>query len=133
MCACSVSTIWPTRVHAGARVFHHSDGAIRDILPDLIDAGIDILNPIQWRCRGMDRGRLKSDFGDRVVLHGGVDNQLTLPFGAPADVEREVAENLQLLGSGGGYVLAPCHNIQPNTPVENVLTMYETGYRLGGG
>jgi uroporphyrinogen decarboxylase len=118
---------------AGVRVFHHSDGAIREILPDLIEAGIDILNPIQWRCRGMDRAALKRDFGEAVVLHGGVDNQQTLPFGTSADVEREVAENLETLGRGGGYVLAPCHNIQPNTPVENVVAMYEAGYRLGRG
>lgn len=116
---------------AGAFVFHHSDGAIRAILPDLIEAGIDALNPIQWRCRGMEREALKRDFGGRVVLHGGVDNQRTLPFGTPADVRAEVEENLRVLGAGGGYILAPCHNIQPNTPVENIVAMYETGYELG--
>jgi uroporphyrinogen decarboxylase len=116
---------------AGAFVFHHSDGAIRPIIPDMIAAGIDVLNPLQWRCKGMEREGLKRDFGDQVVLHGGVDNQFTLAFGSREDVRREVEENLRILGAGGGYILAPCHNIQAVSPPENVVTMYETGYALG--
>lgn len=116
---------------AGVFVFHHSDGAIRDIVPDMIGAGIDILNPIQWRCNGMDRASLKRDFGAEVVFHGGVDNQHTLPFGSVEDVRREVVENIRVLGAGGGYILAPCHNIQVITPVENVVALYETGYEYG--
>jgi uroporphyrinogen decarboxylase len=116
---------------AGAYVFHHNDGAIRQILPDLVEAGIDVLNPVQWRCTGMEREGLKLDFGDRLVFHGGVDNQQTLPFGTPDDVRREVLDNLRILGAGGGYILAPCHNIQPVTPVANVLALYETGYEHG--
>ncbi|MBN1641393.1 MAG: uroporphyrinogen-III decarboxylase-like protein [Anaerolineae bacterium] len=115
----------------GAFVFHHNDGGIRAILPDMIEAGIDVLNPIQWRCVGMDRQALKRDFGDRLVFHGAVDNQYTLPFGSVQEVRQEVEDNLRILGAGGGYILAPCHNIQANTPVENVLAMYETGYALG--
>jgi len=119
-------------VHSeGAYVFHHSDGAIRDILPDMVKAGIDVLNPIQWRCRGMDRERLKRDFGEKLVFHGAMDNQQTLPFGSVEDVEREVVENLRILGRGGGYILAPCHNIQANTPPENVVAMYRKGYEEG--
>ncbi len=116
---------------AGVSVFHHNDGAIRAILPDLIAMGIDILNPIQWRCQGMDRALLKQDFGQDVVFHGGMDNQVTLPFGTPADVRQEVADNIRLLGKGGGYILAPCHNIQAVSPPENIVTMYETAYELG--
>jgi len=116
---------------AGAYAFHHSDGAVRKILPDMIDAGIDVLNPIQWRCTGMAREGLKRDFGDRLVFHGGVDNQQTIPFGSVDDVRQEVLDNLRILGEGGGYILAPCHNIQPVTPVENVLALYETGYEHG--
>ena len=116
---------------AGAHVFHHDDGSIRRILPDLVSAGIDLLNPIQWRCPGMDREGLKRDFGGRIVLHGGMDNQQTLPFGSVEDVRREVLDNIALLGRGGGYILAPCHNIQPMTPPENVVAMYETGYECG--
>jgi len=116
---------------AGAFVFHHNDGACRDILPDMIEAGIDVLNPIQWRSKGMDREGLKRDFGDRLVFHGAMDNQYTLPFGTVDEVRAEVLDNLRILGAGGGYILAPCHNIQANTPVENVIAMYETGYQEG--
>jgi len=115
----------------GAYVFHHSDGAIMQILPDMVKAGIDVLNPIQWRCRGMDRRVLKRDFGQKLVFHGAMDNQQTLPFGTVEDVRREVVENLRILGRGGGYILAPCHNIQANTPPENVVAMYEKGYEEG--
>jgi uroporphyrinogen decarboxylase len=116
---------------AGIYVFHHNDGSCRRILPDMIAAGIDLLNPIQWRCPGMDREGLKKDFGDKIVLHGGVDNQYTLPFGSVEEVRAEVRDNLRILGKGGGYILAPCHNIQPLTPVENVVAMYETGLAEG--
>ena len=109
----------------GVKVVHHDDGAIRRLLPELIDIGIDVLNPIQWRCAGMDREGLARDFGKSVVFHGGVDNQQTLPFGTPDDVRREVAENLRIFGQGKGYVVAPCHNLQPNTPTANILALYE--------
>jgi uroporphyrinogen decarboxylase len=116
---------------AGAFVFHHNDGSCRRILPDMIAAGIDVLNPIQWRCRGMEREELKRDFGDRVVFHGAMDNQYTLPFGSVDEVRQEVADNLRLLGEGGGYILAPCHNIQAVSPPESIVAMYETCYALG--
>ncbi len=116
---------------AGAHAFHHNDGSCWRIIPDMIALGIDLLNPLQWRCPGMERERLKSEFGPHVVLHGGMDNQFTLPFGTVDDVRREVEDNLAILGAGGGYILAPCHNIQAMTPVENVLAMYETARALG--
>ncbi len=116
---------------AGAYVFHHNDGNCRAIVPAMVEEGIDVLNPIQWRCKGMDRAGLKSDFGERIVLHGAMDNQYTLPFGTVAEVRREVEDNLRILGAGGGYILAPCHNIQPLTPAENVVAMYETCYANG--
>ncbi|HMD83410.1 MAG TPA: uroporphyrinogen decarboxylase family protein [Terriglobia bacterium] len=109
----------------GAKVMHHDDGAIRPLLAELIELGIDILNPIQWRCAGMGREELARDFGKSVVFHGGVDNQQTLPFGTPDDVKREVADNIRIFRKGKGYVVAPCHNLQPNTPTANILAMYE--------
>jgi uroporphyrinogen decarboxylase len=94
----------------------------------MIAAGIDALNPLQWRCPGMDREGLKRDFGAQVILHGGVDNQYTLPFGSVEEVRQEVIDNLRILGAGGGYILAPCHNIQAVSPPENVVALYQAGY-----
>ncbi|MBM3493184.1 MAG: uroporphyrinogen-III decarboxylase-like protein [Armatimonadetes bacterium] len=116
---------------AGALVFHHSDGAVRPIIPTMIEAGIDVLNPVQWRCKGMNREGLKRDFGDRLVFHGGVDNQYTLALGTVEEVRKEVEDNIRILGDGGGYIMAPCHNIQAVSPPENIVAMYETGYALG--
>lgn len=107
----------------GVKVFHHDDGAIRPLIPELLDIGIDLLNPIQWRCPGLDRAELRRSFGEHVVFHGAIDNQQTLPFGTPADVRREVEECRALLGDR--YVIAPCHNLQANTPTANVLALYE--------
>ncbi|MFO8006101.1 MAG: uroporphyrinogen decarboxylase family protein [Candidatus Brocadiia bacterium] len=116
---------------AGAHVFHHSDGAVMEVLPDLVEAGIDVLNPIQWRCDGMDRQVLKERFGDRIAFHGAMDNQQTLVYGSVEEVRREVADNIRILGSGGGYILAPCHNIQAVSPPENIVAMYEAALELG--
>jgi uroporphyrinogen decarboxylase len=116
---------------SGTYVFFHSDGAIRKIIPDMIEAGIDILNPIQWRSTGMDREGLQQDFGGQVVFHGGVDNQYTLPFGTVGEVREEVITHIDIFGKDGGYILAPCHNIQAVSPVENIIAMYETGYEFG--
>lgn len=115
----------------GAYAFHHNDGNIRAIIPDMIEAGINVLNPIQWRTRSMEREGLKADFGDRLIFHGAMDNQFTLPFGSVADVRKEVHENLDILGAGGGYILAPCHNIQPVSPPENIVAMYDEAYHAG--
>jgi uroporphyrinogen decarboxylase len=116
---------------AGGFVFHHNDGSCRRIIPDMIEAGIDLLNPIQWRCPGMEREGLKKDFGDKIIFHGAMDNQYTLPFGKVEEVRQEVLDNFRILGEGGGYILAPCHNIQAISPPENIVSMYETGYEFG--
>ncbi|MHB9070823.1 MAG: uroporphyrinogen decarboxylase family protein [Sedimentisphaerales bacterium] len=110
----------------GAFVFFHTDGASRLFIPDLIEIGVDILNPIQHKCLGMDRKELKADFGMQLVFHGGVENQEILPFGTVEQVRQEVVKCFETLGIGGGYICAPCHAIQPVTPVENILAMYDT-------
>lgn len=115
----------------GAFVFLHSDGAIRKAIPDLIEAGVDVLNPIQWRCEGMDRAGLKRDFGDDLIFHGAMDNQHTLVYGDVDDVRAEVRDNLRILGAGGGYILAPCHRIQAVSPPKLVVAMYEAGCEFG--
>ncbi|MBN2088178.1 uroporphyrinogen-III decarboxylase-like protein [candidate division KSB1 bacterium] len=115
----------------GASAFHHSDGAVRPLIPGMLAIGIDFLNPIQWRCPGMERQQLKDDFGEKIVFHGAVDNQFTLPYGTIDDVIAEVKENIDVLGQRGGYVLAPCHNIQTITSTEKIVAMYQTAHRYG--
>lgn len=113
-------------VHSyGLKVFHHDDGAIRPMIPELIGMGIDVLNPVQWRCRGMEREGLAADFGSALVFHGAVDNQQTLPYGTPAEVRREVQDNIRAFAGARGYIVAPCHNLQANTPTENVIALYD--------
>lgn len=113
---------------ADVKVLLHSDGAIREIIPDIIECGIDILNPIQVSARGMEDTKvLKEEFGDRLVFWGGgCDTQRVLPFGNSNDVREEVIKRMDDLKPGGGFVFAPVHNIQPGVPIENVLTLYET-------
>ncbi len=115
----------------GVKVFHHDDGAMRPLLPELIEMGIDLLNPVQWRCRGMEREALARDFGGQIVFHGGIDNQTTLPFGSPEDVRREVGENIAIFREAKGYIVAPCHNLQANTSTANVLALYEAVREYG--
>jgi uroporphyrinogen decarboxylase len=116
----------------GIAVFHHDDGAIRMFLPDLTEMGIDILNPIQWRCPGMEPEGLKRDFGRRLCFHGAIDNQQTLPHGTPEDVRAEVRRMIDVLASDKtGYILAPCHNLQPVTSVENIIAMYDEAWNYG--
>lgn len=116
----------------GIRVFHHDDGSMRAFLPDLVEMGINVLNPVQWTCADMDRAELKRDFGDRICFHGAVDNQRILPFGTEAEVRAEVRRCIDALASDGkGYILAPCHNIQAISPVENILAMYDEAWEYG--
>lgn len=116
----------------GIKVFHHDDGAMRAFLPDLVEMGIDILNPIQHNCPGMEMDGLKADFGDKICFHGGVDNQEILPFGTPEQVRAEVRACIDTLGSDGtGYILAPCHNLQAVSPVENIIAMYDEAWNYG--
>lgn len=124
---------WCDLIHDyGFKVFYHSDGAIGELIPRLIDCGIDVLNPIQHACPGMDRAELKRKYGEHVIFHGGVDNQKVLPFGTPDDVRSEVRECLRTLGANReGYIVCSCHNIQPGTPVENVVAMVETVQQQG--
>jgi uroporphyrinogen decarboxylase len=119
---------WCDLIHAhGKKVLFHSDGAILPLIPRLIDAGVDILNPIQHVCPGMERRELKARFGDRLVFHGGVENQNVLPFGTPAEVRAETLACLETLGRGNaGYICCSCHKVQAGTPVENILAMIET-------
>jgi len=116
----------------GVKVFHHDDGSCRPFLPLLVEMGIDILNPIQWTCPGMEMDGLKAEFGKRICFHGAVENQRILPFGTPEEVRAEVRHCIDALASDGtGYILAPCHNLQVNTPVENIIAMYDEAWQYG--
>jgi uroporphyrinogen decarboxylase len=115
----------------GVHVMYHTDGAARAFLPDLIDrVGIEILNPIQWRCAGMEREALVRDFGNRVIFHGSIDNQQTLAFGSVDDVVAEVRQSIEIYRSAR-WICAPCHNLQPISPTANIVAMYETIHELG--
>ena len=116
----------------GLIVFHHDDGDMRQLLPTLVEMGIEVLNPIQWRCGNWDLVGLKERFGQRVCFHGGVDNQETLPFGTADDVRREVKRLVETLGADGtGLIIAPCHNLQAVSPVENIFALYEAAAEYG--
>jgi hypothetical protein len=112
--------------HTTWRTFIHSCGAVVPLIPDFLDAGFDILNPVQCSAAGMDAQTLKSTFGDRLVFWGGgVDTQRTLPFGTPEDIRREVHERLRIFGPGGGFVFNTIHNVQARTPAANLVALYE--------
>lgn len=116
----------------GIKVMHHDDGSCRIFLPTLVDMGIDVLNPVQWMCPDMDMNELKAEFGDRIAFHGAIENQKILPFGTPEDVRAEVRHCIDALASDGtGYIVAPCHNLQVVSPVENIIAMYDEAYRYG--
>jgi uroporphyrinogen decarboxylase len=107
-------------------LFFHSDGNIRPILPDLIEIGIDILNPIHITATGMEPVALKRDFGKEVVFWGGgVETQSVLPFGTPQAVKDNVRRNIETLAPGGGYVFNTIHNIQADVPPQNIVAMWE--------
>lgn len=115
----------------GIHVFFHTDGASYQFIEDLVEVvGIEVLNPIQWRCEGMDRRKLVREFGGRVIFHGAMDNQHTLAFGTVADVVAEVKENSEIFAEAA-WICAPCHNIQAVSPTQNVIAMYETVHEFG--
>jgi uroporphyrinogen-III decarboxylase len=96
------------------------------LLPDIVDAGFDILNPVQCSAADMDPQTLKDRFGDRITFWGGgVDTQKTLPFGTPEEVRKEVKQRIKIFGHSGGFVFNTVHNVQANTPAENMVALYE--------
>ena len=105
----------------------HTCGSITAFLDDFVEIGVDIVNPVQCSAAGMEPETLKAKWGDRMVFWGGaVDTQRVLPFGTPDEVRAQTAERLRILGQNGGMVACAIHNIQQNTPVDNILAFFET-------
>ena len=118
--------------HTTWRIFEHSCGSIANLIGDLADAGLDALNPVQTSAANMDPRWLKDTFGGRLTFWGGgVETQSTLPFGTPDDVRDQVRERIAIFAPGGGFVFNPIHNIQPNTPPENIAAAYEAALEAG--
>jgi len=113
------------------RIMHHVCGAVFPLIGAYAEEmGIDVLNPLQPRATGMDMTRIKHEHGQILTFHGAVDIQHTLPHGTPESVQAEVRERCELLGRGGGYICAPAHHIQADTPVENIIAMYTTSREI---
>jgi uroporphyrinogen decarboxylase len=109
----------------GAHYYQHSCGSIRDLIPHFIEAGVEVIDPVQVRAEGMDPAGLKRDFGHLVTFSGGIDEQELLPHGSPEDVRKEVRKMTGIMAKGGGYFLGPTHNFQDDIPNENILAMYK--------
>jgi uroporphyrinogen-III decarboxylase len=115
------------------KTFKHSCGAVFDFVPLLIEAGFDILNPVQLSATGMDAAKLKQEYGKEVVFWGGgVDTQKTLPFGTPEEVKKEVLERLGIFSRDGGFVFNTIHNVQAKTPIENVVAAIDAVHKFNG-
>jgi uroporphyrinogen decarboxylase len=115
------------RIHEfGVKVIYHSDGAVLSAVAGLIDAGIDVLQALQFDAKGMDPAKLKAQYGDQLCFEGGVSVQKSLPFGRPEDVRLETRRLIRTLGKNGGYILGPSHAVQAGTPVENIMAMFDT-------
>ncbi len=113
----------------GARYYHHSCGAVRALIPDLIAAGVEVLDPLQVKAEGMNPAELKAEFGRRLTFSGGVDEQELLPRGSVEEVRRGVRNLIEVMAPGGGFFLGPTHNFQPDIPTENIVAMYEEARR----
>ena len=119
------------RINPAVKIMFHSCGGIRPLIGDLIEIGLQILDPVQPLAAGMDSAELKREFGSRITFHGGVDEQHVLPFGSEADVEAEVRLRLRTLAPGGGYILAPSHYVQADTSPANLVAMCRAARRFG--
>lgn len=112
--------------HTTWKTFIHTDGALMPLIPEFIDAGFDIMQPVQFTAKDMDPATIKRKFGDNLVLWGGgIDTQKVLPFGTPDEVRAQVRNNVRIFAPGGGYIFGTVHNVQPATPVENLVAMYD--------
>jgi len=119
------------RIRSNAPIMWHTCGSVTDVIEDLCEIGVSCLNPVQTTAARMEPSRLKADFGDRMAFWGGIDTMRVLNQGSIEDVRIEVREKIRALAPGGGYILNPTHNVQPDVPVENLLAMIEAGMEYG--
>ena len=126
-----LSALIKKKTGGAAKVFMHSDGSIFDMIPHVIDAGIEVLNPVQPQAAKMNAAVLKERFGKELVFHGGLDQQHTIPHGTVEEAEAEVKRVLRALAKGGGYIFSPCHNLQPDVPPQNIVAIYRTAAEFG--
>jgi len=120
------------RARVPVKIFYHSCGAIAELIPDLIESGVDVLNPVQVSAAGMETRQLKKDFGKDIAFYGGgIDTQQVLPRGTPAQVREEVKRRIDDLAPGGGFIFNTVHNIQADVPAENIVAMWETLQEYG--
>ena len=118
-------------INPKVKIWYHSDGDISSILPELVDIGVDILNPLQPEC--MDINRIKREFGNHLVFDGTIGTQSTMPFGSPDDVRRAVAESKKLYGYDGALMISPTHVLEPDVPPENIMALLEECVKLETG
>jgi uroporphyrinogen decarboxylase len=114
-----------------AKIFYHSDGAISTLIDDLMEIGVDILNPIEPAVKGMDPSILKKSFGEKLSFHGGISQQQVLSKGTPDQVREEVKQRIRELCRGGGYILAAAQTIVPEIPAENIVEMFRAARQYG--
>jgi len=120
------------RKHTGARIWYHTCGDCSALIPDLIEMGVDILNPVQISTKGMDPRALKDRYGKNLVFWGGgIDSQHVLPFASPEEIREDVRRNVETFKPGGGYVFNNVHNIQAGVPPENVVALYDAALEFG--
>jgi uroporphyrinogen decarboxylase len=124
---CQERIVEQVRRYTNAKILYHSCGSVYRYIEDFIEMGIDALNPVQVTAKNMEPERLKREFGDRIAFWGGIDNHRLLPGGTPEEVRRGARRMFEVLGTGGGYVMAAVHNIQPDVPPANILALFDEG------
>lgn len=119
------------RKYTDAKIYRHSCGSVYEVIPDFIELGVEILNPVQPLAKNMEPWRLKKEFGRHLTFCGGIDTQKLLPYGTREEVKQGIKNIIKAYAPSGGYILGPSHNIEPDTPVENIVAMYEAAQNYG--
>lgn len=115
----------------GCKVAHHTCGCVAPLLSDFVESGLDILNPLQPDCARMDYRKIKEEFGDQICFHGGISIQKTMPYGNSEEVRSEVKDRVATLAGNGGYIFCTAHNIQADTPIENIIALFDAYRKFG--